>query len=378
MPNDTPDWTSSFSLLPGELTVQDLVVTGIAGAATRVRYVGGVSGAAPSSGTFLQGDLVIDTTGGAWVCTVGGTPGTWIWVGSRMPVPLVPVGGPLTIGGSVNVQGDTTLFTGGGQRTSEVDNDSSGQFATAQLLLHHTAGALPNAGHEEWAFQSYRTAAAGVASNTELTIRRFNAAQSIVQEYLRVNQTGDVHIADSGLFATGSPSPGLGDVSVGRLGVTGLPGAQNASRYVGATTGGAPSSGTFAVGDWIVDRTNAVIYECITAGTPGTWRRTDGVFGVGGSYAGSPTDNTRILTQFETKVILTSASGQVNISFPHTFPNNVITILVSCGDSNVNESMIQIIATTVSTTGFSAIVLNNSGVAINTQNIRINWLAIGF
>jgi len=51
---------------------------------------------------------------------------------------------------------------------------------------------------------------------------------------------------------------------------TGLPGATAASRYAGATTSGAPVSGTFAVGDYVVDQ-KGFIWICITAGSPGTW-----------------------------------------------------------------------------------------------------------
>ena len=38
----------------------------------------------------------------------------------------------------------------------------------------------------------------------------------------------------------------------------GLTGATNATRYVGGTTNGPPSSGTFAVGDFIVDETASI------------------------------------------------------------------------------------------------------------------------
>jgi hypothetical protein len=51
---------------------------------------------------------------------------------------------------------------------------------------------------------------------------------------------------------------------------TGLTGATALSRYVGATASGAPGSGTFAVGDFVVDRTGT-IWVCVTAGSPGTW-----------------------------------------------------------------------------------------------------------
>ena len=50
----------------------------------------------------------------------------------------------------------------------------------------------------------------------------------------------------------------------------GLTGAVQATRYVGGTTNGAPTTGTFAVGDFIIDAT-ASIWICTTAGTPGTW-----------------------------------------------------------------------------------------------------------
>jgi hypothetical protein len=52
---------------------------------------------------------------------------------------------------------------------------------------------------------------------------------------------------------------------------TGLPGATAASRYAGATASGAPTTGTFAVGDFIVDQSGAM-YVCTVAGTPGTWQ----------------------------------------------------------------------------------------------------------
>lgn len=55
----------------------------------------------------------------------------------------------------------------------------------------------------------------------------------------------------------------------------GLTGATAATRYVGATTSGAPVSGTFAVGDFIVDRSGSM-WVCTTAGSPGTWTQVAG------------------------------------------------------------------------------------------------------
>ena len=57
------------------------------------------------------------------------------------------------------------------------------------------------------------------------------------------------------------------------LSVTGVGNATSATRYVGGTANGAPTSGTFAVGDFIIDQTGT-IWVCTTAGTPGTWTTT--------------------------------------------------------------------------------------------------------
>ena len=54
---------------------------------------------------------------------------------------------------------------------------------------------------------------------------------------------------------------------------TGLPGATTQTRHAGGTTNGAPTSGTFAVGDFIIDL-SGTIWVCTTAGTPGTWTTT--------------------------------------------------------------------------------------------------------
>lgn len=55
----------------------------------------------------------------------------------------------------------------------------------------------------------------------------------------------------------------------------GLTGATAATRYVGATASGAPASGTFAVGDFIIDQSGS-IYVCTVAGSPGTWTQVGG------------------------------------------------------------------------------------------------------
>lgn len=70
--------------------------------------------------------------------------------------------------------------------------------------------------------------------------------------------------------ATTGPITSSGLVTAVDFKPTGLTGATAVSRYVGATASGAPASGTFAVGDYIVDQTG-LIWVCTGAGTPGTW-----------------------------------------------------------------------------------------------------------
>lgn len=60
---------------------QYLAPTGLTGATQPSRYVGATASGAPTSGTFNQGDYVIDRSGGIWICTVAGSPGTWVTSG---------------------------------------------------------------------------------------------------------------------------------------------------------------------------------------------------------------------------------------------------------------------------------------------------------
>lgn len=69
---------------------------------------------------------------------------------------------------------------------------------------------------------------------------------------------------------TATTVTGTGEVKGTDFNATGLTGAVAGTRLVGATSSGAPGSGTFLLGDMVVDQTGA-IWVCTTAGTPGTW-----------------------------------------------------------------------------------------------------------
>lgn len=65
------------------------------------------------------------------------------------------------------------------------------------------------------------------------------------------------------------------------LAMHGSTGVTSPTRYVGGTATGAPASGTWAVGDYIITA-DGHVYICVIAGTPGTWAD------VGGGGTGGP------------------------------------------------------------------------------------------
>lgn len=67
-------------------SVDAVLLSGLTGATSgAARLAGSTNGGPPTSGTFLTGDFVYDILyQGQWLCTAGGTPGTWVPVGGRM------------------------------------------------------------------------------------------------------------------------------------------------------------------------------------------------------------------------------------------------------------------------------------------------------
>jgi hypothetical protein len=81
-----------------------------------------------------------------------------------------------------------------------------------------------------------------------------------------IDQTGEIWVC----FQSGSPgywrsahAPAIGQPML-------LIGASAPSRFVGGTTSGPPTQGTYYVGDFVIDQTGG-IWVCVQGGTPGTW-----------------------------------------------------------------------------------------------------------
>lgn len=61
--------------------------TGLTGATAAARWVGATASGAPASGTFAVGDWITTQDGKIFICTVQGTPGTWV-----QPAPALTFG----------------------------------------------------------------------------------------------------------------------------------------------------------------------------------------------------------------------------------------------------------------------------------------------
>lgn len=108
-PDDTTKVPLAGGTMTGQLVVPDLSVSGLTGATAASRYVGATTSGSPASGTFALGDFVIDQTGNVWVCTTGGTPGTWAKVGGAAS--LTNYSQELTADVSLNGSAYSTIFT---------------------------------------------------------------------------------------------------------------------------------------------------------------------------------------------------------------------------------------------------------------------------
>lgn len=87
--------------------------TGLTGATTPARFVGGTVTGAPTTGTFAVNDFVIDQAGRVWCCTGAGNPGSWVQSGGGMANPMTTnqdiivggsAGGPTRVGVGANGQ----------------------------------------------------------------------------------------------------------------------------------------------------------------------------------------------------------------------------------------------------------------------------------
>ena len=146
------------------------------------------------------------------------------------------------------------------------------------------------------------------------------------------------------------------------IAASGLTGATAASRYAGATSSGAPGSGTFAVGDYVVDRSGA-LHICTVAGSPGTWVSV----GAGGANVQAGTQSITIMSG--------DNSAAATITFPSAFGAAPV-IVVSTGNTVIGSGT-NAMVDSVTSTDFSAIVFTDDGAGTGSDvPVPLYWIAM--
>jgi hypothetical protein len=169
-------------------TVRDLGVSGgIAGAPLGMRLKGATVSGPPAVGTWKAGDQVTDRAGAIWVCTVSGTPGTWVQSGG---------GG----GGAVDevTAADASVDIGGTTSNPTVATGSLAQIAAA----HPAASAVPFNG------QKATGLASGSASGDAVTYGQLGTAA--FQASGAFDAAGSAATAQSAAEAASLPLPSGG------------------------------------------------------------------------------------------------------------------------------------------------------------------------
>lgn len=268
----------TFSTL---VTSPQFSATGQTGAATATKYAGGTATVAPASGTFVTGDWVVSAGGDIFVCTAGGTPGTWVRVGSY----LLGAANTWTSTNVFNgaITGNNTINLTGAGSSSVVGTFSAAQYtatgqtgaATTTKYAGGTASGSPASGAYtlgDWIVTTGGDIYVCTASGTPGTWSRVGSyLLASANTWTSTNVFNGAVTGNSTINLTGTAASSVAGTFTGTAVIaSGLTGATSASRYVGATASGSPASGTFAIGDFIVDRTGS-IWICTTAGTPGTW-----------------------------------------------------------------------------------------------------------
>jgi hypothetical protein len=82
--------------------------------------------------------------------------------------------------------------------------------------------------------------------------------------------------------------------------------------------------------------------------------------------------------QAGTYVGTTTSGGSLSIPLPSTFPNGLLTVLVSVGDNAASLGQVQINAASNTTSSFGVLCWTLAGAVVNAGTVRINYIAIGF
>jgi len=212
--------------------------------------VGGTASGSPAAGTWVTGDWVVAQNGVIWICTAGGTPGTWTDASTVESVAGRTGAVTLTAAdiGAGTFPAGAFVFNGAVSGVTTLGTTGLITLTLSSPHIVYTDGS--------------DTVKIGLAT-TAGQVSAFSQARDLVL-------AGPVRVFTPLPFvATGSISTSS-TVTGTALIPAGLTGATTATRYVGGTATVAPTTGTFVIGDYVISQ-NAKLWVCTAGGSPGTW-----------------------------------------------------------------------------------------------------------
>jgi hypothetical protein len=147
-PGTPGTWEGSDSspILSGLITALGFVPTGLTGSVAASRHVGATTTGHPTTGAHLLGDWVTTQDGAVWICTVAGTPGTWVNAAGSNASASGTVTGADAFGASPAAGSAATFSKGDHDHGLPADPTADLRASSGSLTLiypeqHATAGA---------------------------------------------------------------------------------------------------------------------------------------------------------------------------------------------------------------------------------------------
>lgn len=162
---------------------------------TTARYIGVLNHSdspVAADGTFVAGDVVIDSVGVQWVCTVGGNPGTWVYTGTGRELGYAEITSTFSNSGAqVDVTGLVISVTVGSRPIRVIfggpfQNSTTGQGCLAGIkqdgtLIHNAQVVGLNSSTQTTAHIARRLALSPGTYTFQATLARFVSGTANIQ-----------------------------------------------------------------------------------------------------------------------------------------------------------------------------------------------------